>query len=199
MGTNWLCLTATTYESEVPSEVLSYYDQPEDASGAEMVEAFSLPEGTTWKQLAAYLVAQKLARYPRGPVTIESVQCYFVNIEVDHTSVMAQAIQALEAVTPFGYQHTTKQMEVLYGQQYYIGTLSAVNAYSNAVNAHEASKNPSNGFNIGALSWAAAIENASDPTQYAILKNPEVDKGGIALTLIEGELPEGWLPEPELP
>lgn len=184
MGTNWLCLTATTYESEAPSEVLAYYNQQ---------------AGTTWAELAAYLVSQKLARYRRGPVTIEGVQCYFVNIEVDRTSVMAQAIQALEAVTPFGYQHTTKQMEVLYGQQYYIGTLSAVNAYSNAVNAHEASKNPSNGFNIGALSWAAAIENASDPTQYAILKNPEVDKGGIALTLIEGELPQGWLPEPELP
>lgn len=184
MGTNWLCLTATTYESEAPSEVLSYYNQQ---------------AGTTWAELAAYLVSQKLARYRRGPVTIEGVQCYFVNIEVDRTSVMAQAIQALEAVTPFGYQHTTKQMEVLYGQQYYIGTLSAVNAYSNAVNAHEASKNPSNGFNIGALSWAAAIENASDPTQYAILKNPEVDKGAIALTLIEGELPQGWLPEPELP
>ena len=184
MGTNWLCLTQATYESEAPSEVLAYYNQQ---------------AGTTWAELAVYLVSQKLARFPRGPVTIEGVQCYFVNIEVDHTSVMAQAIQALEAVTPFGYQHTTKQMEVLYGQQYYIGSLSAVNAYNNAVNAHEASKNPTNGFNIGALSWAAAIENASDPTQYAILKNPEVDKGGIALTLIEGELPQGWLPEPELP
>lgn len=182
MGTNWLCLTQATYESEVPSEVLSYYNQ----------------EAATWAELAAYLVSQKLARYPRGPVTIENVACYFVNIEVDHTSVMSQAIQALEAVTPFGYQHTTKQMEVLFGQQYYTGTLSAVNAYNNAVNAHEASKNPSNGFNFGALSWASAIENASDPTQYAILKHPEVDKGGIALTLIEGELPTGWLPEPEI-
>lgn len=47
--------------------------------------------------------------------------------------------------------------------------------------------------------WASATENANDPTQYAILKHPEVDKGGIELTLIEGELPEGWLPEPELP
>jgi hypothetical protein len=112
---------------------------------------------------------------------------------------MSQAIQALEAVTPFGYQHTTKQMEVLFGQQYYIGSLSAINAYNNAVNAHEASKNPSNGFNYGALSWASAIENASDPTQYAILKHPEVDKGGIALTLIQGDLPAGWLPEPEIP
>jgi hypothetical protein len=183
MGTNWLCLTQATYESEVPSEVLSYYNQ----------------EAATWAELAAYLVSQKLARYPRGPVTIENVACYFVNIEVDHTSVMSQAIQALEAVTPFGYQHTTKQMEVLFGQQYYIGSLSAINAYNNAVNAHEASKNPSNGFNYGALSWASAIENASDPTQYAILKHPEVDKGAIALTLIEGELPQGWLPEPELP
>ena len=183
MGTNWLCLTQATYESEVPSEVLSYYNQ----------------EAATWAELAAYLVSQKLARYPRGPVTIENVACYFVNIEVDHTSVMSQAIQALEAVTPFGYQHTTKQMEVLFGQQYYTGSLSAINAYNNAVNAHEASKNPSNGFNYGALSWASAIENASDPTQYAILKHPEVDKGGIALTLIQGDLPAGWLPEPEIP
>jgi hypothetical protein len=183
MGTNWLCLSQATYESEVPSEVLSYYNQ----------------EAATWAELAAYLVSQKLARYPRGPVTIENVACYFVNIEVDHTSVMSQAIQALEAVTPYGYQHTTKQMEVLFGQQYYTGSLSAVNAYNNAVNAHEAAKNPTNGFNFGALSWASAIENASDPTQYAILKHPEVDKGGIALTLIEGELPQGWLPEPELP
>ena len=198
MGTIWLCLTENAYNLQVPSEVLSYYDKPEDISGAQHISAFSLDENTTWKELSDYLVQQKLSRFARGPVNIDGISAYFVNIEIDNTHVMSNAIRALEAVMPFGYLHSTKQMEKLFGQQYYIGSLSAVNSYNNKVNAHEAAKNPNNGFNFGALSWAAAIENFSDNTEYAILKHPEVEAGDLVLTLFEGKLPSTWFPSPDI-
>jgi hypothetical protein len=172
-GNGWICLTLADYNDIAPSEVLAYY---------------SAAEGTTWAQL----VQGALNKYkmPRGPYTVSGIQVMFLNLDIDYTDAMSTAIAALKTTQPFGYVLTEEQVRTYMQQQWYIGTLSQVNAYNNAVATAE-------GYRAGTLAYANPIENNSNPGEWAILKHPSYSDA--SMTLNQGELPTGWLPEPELP
>lgn len=171
-GNAWLCLTLADYNSAIPSEVAAHY---------------SVAETTTWKQLND-TVLSSLYKLQRGPYTVSGIQVMFINLDIDYTSLMGTAIAGLQTTVPFGYALTEAQVRTYINQQWYIGTLAQVVAYNNAVGAGQ-------GLQVGENKWADAIENNSNPSQWAILKHPSYEDS--AMTLIEGELPEGWLPEIE--
>lgn len=172
-GSNWLCLTVEEYNSEAPSEVLDYYLQP---------------EGTTWAQLNDNVLSRKY-KMQRGPYTVQDLDVMFINLNLDFTAPMALAITGLQTAVPFAFVLTEEQVRSYMSQQWYIGTLSQVVDYSNQVSTGE-------GYTAGTQKWADAVENASNPGQWAILKHPSYEDS--VMTLIQGELPAGWLPDPEV-
>jgi hypothetical protein len=173
-GNTWICLTLADYENTVPVEVASYYE---------------VAETTTWQQINEQKLSQRF-KMQRGPYTVSGIQVMFVNMDVDYTTAMATALQALQTTVPFGFMLTEAQVRGYMQQQWYTGTLSKVVAYSNKVATSE-------GYTGGTNKYADPVENDSTPGQWAILKHPSYQDA--SMTLIEGELPQGWLPEPELP
>ena len=172
-GNAWLCLTVADYNSIAPTEVREYYQAAETA---------------TWADLASG--ALSVYKLPRGPYEVQGIQVMFLNLDIDYTSAMATAIQGLQSTAPFGYLLTEAQVRSYMQQQWYIGTLAQVVAYNNAVSTAE-------GYTAGTNKYADAIENDSNAGEWAILKHPSYSDANM--TLIQGPLPAGWLPEPEIP
>jgi hypothetical protein len=114
----------------------------------------------------------------------------FLNLDIDYTSAMATAIQGLQTTAPFGYLLTEAQVRTYMQQQWYTGTLAQVVAYNNAVSTAQ-------GYTAGTNKYADPVENDSNPGEWAILKHPSYSDSNM--TLIQGELPQGWLPETEIP
>jgi len=171
-GNAWLCLTLADYDNILPAEVAASY---------------GVAEATTWRELNDNVLTQTF-KLQRGPYTVSGIQVMFVNLDVDYTSPVATAIQGLQTTTPFGYLLTEVQVRGYMQQQWYVGTLAQVVAYNNAVST-------ARGYTAGTNKWADPVENNGNPGEWAILKEPSFEDG--AMTLIEGELPDGWLPEVE--
>jgi hypothetical protein len=171
-GNAWLCLTLADYNLTIPSEVASYYE---------------VAEATTWAQLNEQILSKKY-KLQRGPYTVSGIQVMFVNLDVDYTTAMATAIQGLQTTVPFGYLLSEAQVRSYMGQQWYVGTLQQVVAYNNKVGTGQ-------GLQVGENKWADAIENDSNPGEWAILKHPSYEDS--VMTLIQGDLPQGWLPDVE--
>lgn len=172
-GNTWLCLTLVDYDNIIPAEVAAFYE---------------VAESTTWRQLNDTVLTQRF-KLQRGPYTIQGIQAMFVNLDVDFTNAMATAITGLQTAAPFGYLLTEAQVREYTVAQWYTGTLSQVVAYNNLVTTAQ-------GYTAGTNKWADPIENDSNPGEWAIPKNPSYEDA--SMTLIQGNLPDGWLPEPEL-
>lgn len=172
-GNSWLCLTTADYVEAAPLEVCTYYNKP---------------EGTTWEELTQTVLTQRF-KMKRGPVLIEGIEVHFINLDLDFSDPMAVAIQLLKTTYPIGYLLTEAQQKSYSTEAYYIGTLSQVVDYNNKIAAGE-------NFTGGTSKWADPVENDAIPGQWAVLKHPSYE-GPMALQF--GPLPQGWLPEVDLP
>ena len=172
-GSNWLTIPLADYDSAAPSEVCAYYSQP---------------EGSTWRELNDNVFSQRY-KLQRGPYEVTAINVMFVNLNIDYTDAMSVAIAGLQTTAPFGFLLTEAQVRTYMQQQWYTGTLAQVVAYNNAVTTAE-------GYTAGTNKHADPIENNSAPGQWAILKHPSYEDA--SMTLIQGELPAGWLPDLEV-
>jgi len=184
----WICLTTATYEGATLPEVCDYYGIDFEIIDLDTNEVVG---ERTWKQLVqSTLTPTKGYKLPRGPYTIEGIEVWFINIDIDFTHPMGLAVTAIETATPFNHILNVKQVNDYTVEQWYVGTLAQTVAYVNRVDSAQ-------NYQSGTLAWATPFESATESGLYAVPKHPNFTDS--EMQLIQEQLPEGWHPSDQLP